>query len=274
MRRSATTTVSDEPSTKIHLHPAAVVAARAKVPASCHIGPFCVIGDDVELGEDCELISHVSVQGPCKIGAHNRIFPFTSIGFEPQDLKYKGEKTRLEIGDHNVIREYVTINRGTAGGGGVTRIGSHCLLMAYTHVAHDSLVGDHVIMANAATLAGHVTVEDCATVGAFSAVHQFTRVGAHAYIGGGTIITRDVLPFSRTSAARDARAYGVNAIGLERSGFSKERISKIQRAYRALLNSKLNTTQALEKIRSEGEQGEDVAMLLRFIESSERGTIK
>jgi UDP-N-acetylglucosamine acyltransferase len=228
----------------------------------------------VELGEHCELISHVTVQGPTKIGAHNRFFPFSSIGFEPQDLKYQGEKTRLEIGDHNLIREYVTINRGTAGGGGVTRVGSHCLLMAYVHVAHDCVVGDNVIMANAATLAGHVTVEECATVGAFSAVHQFTRVGAHAYIGGGTIVTRDVLPFSKTSAAREAKAYGVNAIGLERRGFTKERIAQIQRAFRVLVNSKLNTTQALEKLRKEGDLGEDVAALLRFIETSERGTIK
>ena len=272
MRRSSQGTVTEERTGQIHA--SATIDPGAKVSASCRVGPFCVIGAEVELGEDCELISHVSVQGPTKIGAHNRIFPFASIGFEPQDLKYKGEKTRLEIGDHNVIREYVTINRGTAGGGGVTRIGSHCLLMAYTHVAHDCMIGDHVIMANAATLAGHATVEECATVGAFSAVHQFTRVGAHAYIGGGTIITRDVLPFSKTSAAREAKAYGVNAIGLERRGFSKERIAKIQHAYRVLLNSKLNTSQALEKLRSEGGQGEDVALLLRFIETSERGTIK
>ncbi len=272
MSRSSPSAVREERAAQIH--PSAIIDRSAKVPASCHIGPFCVIGADVELGEDCELISHVIVHGPSKIGAHNRIFPFASIGFEPQDLKYKGEKTRLEIGDHNVIREYVTMNRGTVGGGGVTRLGSHCLFMAYSHVAHDCVVGDHVIMANAATLAGHATIEDYATVGAFSAVHQFTRVGTHAYIGGGTIITRDVLPFSKTSAAREAKAYGVNSIGLERRGFSKERIAQIQRAYRVLLNSKLNTSQALEKLRAQGEQGEDVAMLLRFIESSERGTIK
>jgi UDP-N-acetylglucosamine acyltransferase len=259
---------------KTNSHPSAVIHPRAKVHPSCRIGPFCVVGEDVELGEHCELISHVTVQGPAKIGAHNRFFPFSSIGFEPQDLKYQGEKTRLEIGDHNLIREYVTINRGTAGGGGVTRVGSHCLLMAYVHVAHDCVVGDNVIMANAATLAGHVTIEECATVGAFSAVHQFTRVGAHAYIGGGTIVTRDVLPFSKTSAAREAKAYGVNAIGLERRGFTKDRIAQIQHAFRVLVNSKLNTTQALEKLRKEGDLGQDVAALLRFIETSERGTIK
>jgi UDP-N-acetylglucosamine acyltransferase len=274
MRRSAPATVRKAQITKTNFHSGAVIHPRAKVHPSCRIGPFCVVGEDVELGEHCELISHVTVQGPTKIGAHNRFFPFSSIGFEPQDLKYQGEKTRLEIGDHNLIREYVTINRGTAGGGGLTSVGSHCLLMAYVHVAHDCVLGDNVIMANAATLAGHVTVEECATVGAFSAVHQFTRVGAHAYIGGGTIVTRDVLPFSKTSAARDAKAYGVNAIGLERRGFTKDRIAQIQHAFRVLVNSKLNTTQALEKLRKEGNLGQDVAALLRFIETSERGTIR
>ncbi len=227
------------------------------------------------MGEHCELISHVAVQGPTRMGSHNRIFPFASIGLDPQDLKFQpGEKTRLEIGDHNTIREFVTINRGTQGGGGVTRVGSHILLMAYAHIAHDCVVGDHAMLANAATLAGHATVEEYAVVGAFSAVHQFTRVGAHAYIGGGTIITRDVLPFSRTSAAREAAAYGVNSVGLERRGFSKERIRKLQHAFRVLTGSKLNTTQALEKLKSEGALGEDVEMLVRFVESSQRGVIR
>lgn len=227
------------------------------------------------MGEHCELISHVAVQGPTRMGSHNRIFPFASIGLDPQDLKFQpGEKTRLEIGDHNTIREFVTINRGTQGGGGVTRVGSHILLMAYAHIAHDCVVGDHTMLANAATLAGHATVEEYAVVGAFSAVHQFTRVGAHAYIGGGTIITRDVLPFSRTSAAREAAAYGVNSVGLERRGFSKERIRKLQHAFRVLTGSKLNTTQALEKLKSEGALGEDVEILVRFVESSQRGVIR
>jgi UDP-N-acetylglucosamine acyltransferase len=257
-----------------NIHESAIIDAGARVPASCRIGPYCVIGPEVELGENCELISHVVLHGPTRMGSHNRIFPFASVGLEPQDLKFKGEKTRLEIGDHNVIREFATLHRGTPGGGGITRIASHCLIMAYAHIAHDCQVGSYVIMANAATLAGHVTIEDYATVGAFSAVHQFTRVGAHAYIGGGTINTRDVLPFSKTSAGRDARAYGMNTIGLERRGFSKERLAKIHHAYRVLLSSKLNTSQALEKLKAEGEQGEDVAQLIRFIESSERGVIK
>jgi UDP-N-acetylglucosamine acyltransferase len=255
-------------------HPTAIIDPTAKVPASCSIGPYCVIGAEVELGESCELMSHVSIHGPTKIGSHNRFFPFCAIGGEPQDLTYRGEKTGLEMGDYNVVREFVTINRGTVKGGGVTRVGSHTLLMAYAHVAHDNVVGDRVIMANAATLAGHVTIEEWATVGAFSAVHQFTRVGAHAYVGGGTIVTKDVLPFAKVVAPREARTYGLNAIGLERRGFSKERIAKIHHAFRVLFNSKLNTSQALEKLKSEGDQGEDVAMVVRFIEESARGVVK
>ncbi len=256
------------------IHATAVIDAAAKVPESCRIGPYCTIGPDVELGENCELISHVTVQGPTHMGSGNRIFPFASVGMAPQDLKYKGEPTRLEIGDQNVIREFVTINRGTIGGGGATRIGSHCLIMAYAHVAHDCLVGDHVILANAATLAGHVTIEDFATVGALCPVHQFCRVGKYAYVGGGTVITKDVLPFSKTVEAREGKAYGINSIGLERRGFSRERIRKIHHAYKVLLASKLNTSQALEKLKAEGDLGEDVEMLVRFIESSERGVIK
>jgi UDP-N-acetylglucosamine acyltransferase len=255
-------------------HPTAIIDPQAKVPASCSVGPYCVIGPETELGEHCELISHVTIHGPAKIGAHNRFFPFSAIGGEPQDLTYAGQKTRLEIGDHNVVREFATINRGTEKGGGLTRVGSHTLIMAYAHIAHDNVVGDRVIMANAATLAGHVTVEEWAVIGAFSAVHQFTRVGAHAYIGGGTIITKDVLPFAKVVAPREARTYGLNSIGLERRGFSKERIAKIHHAFRVLMNSKMNTTQALEKLKSEGDQGQDVAMLIRFIEDSQRGVVK
>jgi UDP-N-acetylglucosamine acyltransferase len=256
------------------IHSTAILDPAAKIHSSCKIGPYCTVGANVELGEDCELISHVVIEGPTTIGARNRFFPFSSIGLAPQDLSYKNEPTRLEVGDDNTVREFVTINRGTPKGGGLTRIGSHTLIMAYAHVAHDCAIGDNVIMANAATLAGHVTVEEWAVVGAFSAVHQYGRVGAHAYIGGGTIITRDVLPFSKTVAARDARAYGVNAIGLERRGFTKDRIGKINHAYKVLLTSKLNTTQALGKLKSEQDRGEDVEMLIRFIEASERGVIK
>ena len=256
------------------IHHTAIVDPKAKISPSCLIGPYCVIGPQVELGEGCHLISHVTMEGPTRIGSGNTFFPFSSIGLAPQDISYRGEPTRLEIGDHNTIREFVTINRGTMKGGGLTMIGDHNLIMAYTHIAHDCQIGSHIIMANAATLGGHVTVEDWATVGALCPVHHFVRIGTHAFIGGGTTITRDVLPFSKTSAERGTHAYGLNAVGLERRGFTKDRIRKIHHAYRLLLTSKLNTSQALEKLKAESDLGEDVEMLIRFIEASERGIIK
>src|SRR2546422_544039 len=204
------------------IHPTAIIDPKAKIHPSCKIGPYCVIGPEVELGEGCHLISHVAIEGPTKIGIDNGFFPFSSTGMAPQDLSYADEPTRLEIGDHNEIREFVTINRGTVKGGGVTRIGNHTLIMAYTHVAHDCLIGDHVLLANAATLGGHVTVEDWASVGALCPVHHFVRIGTHAYIGGGSTITRDVLPFSKTAAERHTRALGFNALGLGRRRVSKD----------------------------------------------------
>lgn len=255
-------------------HPTAIADPNSRIHPSCKIGPYCVIGADVELGEGCQLDSHVVIEGPTKVGANNHFYPFTSIGLAPQDISYAGEPTRLEIGSHNQIREFVTINRATAKGGGCTRVGDHNLIMAYTHVAHDCQIGSHIIMANAATLGGHVTVGDWATVGALCPIHHFVRIGTHAFIGGGTTVTRDVLPFSKTSAERGTHAYGLNAIGLERRGFTKERIRKIHHAYRVLLASKLNTSQALEKLKAESDAGEDVTMLIEFIESSERGVIK
>jgi UDP-N-acetylglucosamine acyltransferase len=258
----------------MNIHPTAIVDPSAKIPASCRIGPYCIVGADVEIGDNCELVSHVVLQGPTKIGTDNKIYPFAVVGMDPQDVTFAGEVTRLEMGDRNVIREYVTINRGTAKGGGVTRVGSHVLIMAYTHIGHDCFIGDHVMLVNAATLAGHVTVEEWAVVGALCPVHQFVRVGEHSYIGGGTTITQDVLPYSMTSAERDTHAYMLNKVGLQRRGFSPERIAKLHHAFKVLLTSKLNTSQALEKLRSQGEQGEDVELLLRFIESSQRGVIK
>jgi UDP-N-acetylglucosamine acyltransferase len=256
------------------IHPTAIIDPKATIHASCKIGPYCVIGPDVEMGERCALHSYVTIQGPTKIGNGNSFFPFCSIGLAPQDISYAGEPTRLEIGDHNVIREFVTINRGTVKGGALTRVGNHVLIMAYVHVAHDCDIGDNVILANAATLGGHVTVEEWATVGALCPVHHFVRIGAYSFVGGGTTITRDVLPFSKTVAARDTHAYGLNATGLERRGFTKDRIRKLHHVYKVLLASKLNTTQALEKLKSEQDRGEDVEMLIRFIEASERGVIK
>jgi len=266
--------VKNQSTLAVNIHPTAVVDARAKVHPSCLIGPYCVVVSDVELGEGCELVSHVVIEGPSKIGVQNKFYPFCSIGGAPQDITYAGEATRLEIGDHNQIREFVTISRGTVKGGGVTRVGSHNLIMAYCHIAHDCVIGDHIIMANAATLGGHVIVEDWATVGALCPVHHFVRIGAYSFMGGGTTVTRDVLPFSKTAAARDTHAYGLNAIGLERRGFSKERIRKIHHAYKVLLASKLNTSQALEKLKAEPDRSEDIDRLIRFIEGSERGVIK
>jgi UDP-N-acetylglucosamine acyltransferase len=256
----------------VSVHPSAVVAEGAVVPASCTVGPYSTIGPEVVLGEESVLVSHVVLDGRTRIGARNTFYPFCSVGVAPQDLKYKGEPTLTEIGDDNTIRECVTISRGTEKGGGITRIGSGNLLMAYVHIGHDSIVGSHCILANAATLAGHVTIEDYASVGAFSPVHQFCTVGKYAFIGGGTIVTQDVLPFSLTSSKRENKAFGINKVGLTRRGFTPERLQTLQKAFRLLLTAKLNTSQALEKLRQM--EGEDAALLAAFIERSQRGIIK
>ncbi|HVW77922.1 MAG TPA: acyl-ACP--UDP-N-acetylglucosamine O-acyltransferase [Alloacidobacterium sp.] len=256
------------------IHPTAIVATGAVIPESCTVGPYCTIGPDVVLGEECELISHVVLDGHLKAGARNKFYSFACVGVAPQDLKYKGEPTGVTLGDDNSIRECVTISRGTAGGGGTTRVGSGCLIMAYTHIGHDSVIGDSCILANGATLAGHVIVEDYATVGALNQVHQFCRIGKYAYTGGGTTVTQDVLPYSLTSAKRETHAYGLNKVGLERRGFDRTRLRAIQHAYRYLLAGKMNTTQALEKLKSEGIATDDVAYLVDFIEKSERGVLK
>ena len=259
------------------IHPTAIVAAGAVVPESCTIGPFCTVGADVVMGEDCELLSHVVLDGHTTLGNQNRIFSFACVGIAPQDLKYKNEPTQLILGDNNDIREYVTISRGTVGGGGITRVGSGCLIMAYTHIGHDSSIGDGCILANAATLAGHVTVEDYAVVGALCPVHQFCRIGQYAYIGGGTTITQDVMPYSLTSISRDNHAYGLNKVGLERRGFTPEQLKELRQAYRTLTGSKKNVSQALAELRERldaGEVGEHVRYLVDFVGKSERGVIR
>jgi UDP-N-acetylglucosamine acyltransferase len=258
----------------VKIHPTAIVAPTAVIPESCSIGPYSTIGPNVVLGEDCELVSHVILDGHLTTGVRNRFFSFACVGVAPQDLKYKGEPTSAILGDDNIIRECVTISRGTAGGGGTTRIGSGCLFMAYSHLGHDSVVGDGCIIANGAALAGHVIIEDYVTVGALNQVHQFCRIGKYAYTGGGTTVTQDVLPFSLTSAKRETHAYGLNKVGLERKGFDQDRLRALQSAYRLLLASKLNTSQAIEKLKSEGIASDDVAYLVSFIESSERGVLK
>jgi UDP-N-acetylglucosamine acyltransferase len=258
----------------VNIHPTAIVAPTAVIPESCTVGPYCTIGPNVVLGEECELISHVVLDGHLRAGARNTFYSFACVGVAPQDLKYKGEPTGVVMGDDNVIRESVTISRGTAGGGGTTSVGSGCLIMAYVHIGHDSVIGDACILANAATLAGHVIVEDYATVGALNQVHQFCRIGKYSYTGGGTTITQDVLPYSLTSARRETRAYGLNKVGLERRGFDRTRLRAIQHAYRYLLAAKMNTSQALEKLKSEGIATDDVAYLVDFVEKSERGVLK
>jgi UDP-N-acetylglucosamine acyltransferase len=252
----------------------AVISERAKLAPGVQVGAYAVVGDDVELGENCVLHPHAVVYGPARYGRENIFHSFCSIGGDPQDLTYHGERTMLEVGDRNAFRESVTINRGTQKGGGVTRIGSDNLFMTGAHVAHDCVVGNRTVFANAATLAGHVTVEDYATVGAFCAVHQFCRMGRYCYIGACTVITQDVPPFARVVDERDTRCYGINSIGLERQGFPRERINVIERAYRLLLRSKLNTSQAVEQMRSELNGSADVAELIAFIESSARGLTK
>ena len=257
----------------MNVHPTTVIHPQARLASTVTIGPYCVIGEQVVLGDDCELMSHVVIEGHTQIGPRNRLFPFVSIGQPPQDLKYRGEPTRVEIGSDNIFREFVTVHRGTAGGGGVTRIGSHNLLMAYVHIAHDCTLGDHIIMANAATLAGHVEIQDNASVGAFCGIHQFCRVGTYSFLGGYSVVTRDLLPYSKTSAPRPLGVLGANHIGLERRGFSKEEIEELQAAFRLLCRAKLNTTQALEAIAARNFKSAHVRVLVDFIKSSPRGVV-
>ena len=255
------------------IHPSAVVSTRARVGRDCHIGPYSIVGDEVELGDSVRLESHCVVDGKTTIGAGTHVFPFVSIGLAPQDLKYKGEPSETRIGKRNHIREFVTIHRGSAGGGMLTQIGDDCLIMAQAHIAHDCKLGDGVIMANAATLAGHVTIEDRANVGAYSGVHQFCRVGREAYIGGYSVVVKDALPFA-LSVGNHARCFGLNTTGMKRRGYSREVIKSLHHAFRLLLSSKLNTSQALEQIKELTPDCQEIAELVRFIETSERGVIK
>jgi UDP-N-acetylglucosamine acyltransferase len=259
---------------KPEIHPQAAVAPGAKLGAGVKIGPFASVGDGVELGEGCVVHAHAVVQGPSRFGRGNVFHPFCVIGGDPQDYTYAGEPTELQAGEGNIFREYVTVSRGTKKGGGVTRIGDRNFFLAYTHIGHDCVIGSNILFVNAATLAGHVTIEDFATIGALSPVHQFCRIGRHAYIGACTVITQDVLPFSLVVTERGTRTFGINAIGLERKGFSEERRKTLQRAFRVLLRSKRNTSQALEEMRKSFGDSDDVREVIRFVESSERGIVK
>ena len=257
----------------VFVHPSAVVSPRAEVGEGAHVGPFCTVGDEARLGARVRLESHVVVDGRTEIGDETHVFPFASIGLAPQDLKYRGEPAETRVGRRCRLREFVTVHRGTEGGGMLTSFGDDCLIMAQAHVAHDCHVGSGVIMANAATLAGHVRVEDGANVGAYSGVHQFCRVGREAYVGGYSVVVKDALPFALT-VGNHARCYGLNTVGMKRRNYPKETIDALHHAFRLLLSSRLNTTQALERIRDEIRGSSEVEELLRFIETSKRGVVK
>jgi UDP-N-acetylglucosamine acyltransferase len=256
------------------IHPTAIVDAKARIAESADIGPYCIVGAEVDIGPRTRLMAHNFLEGPTWIGEDNIFFPYSTVGVASQDLKYKGERAETRIGHRNQIREFVTIHRGTQGGGLLTCIGSDNLLMTYAHVGHDARIGDHVILGSSVGLAGHVTIEDWADVSPFSGVHQFCRIGRHAFIGPYTVVKQDVLPYSLTSSKPEAGIFGANSIGLERRGFQTEVIEALQTAFRLLTRSQLNTSQAIERIRAEVFPCPEVDELLEFIRASERGFIK
>ena len=259
--------------TEAAIDPRAVVHPGARIGTDVSIGPFCVIGDGVEIGDGCRLEAHVVVHGPTVLGPDNRISPMASLGGPPQDLKYRGEPTRLVIGARNTIREFCTFNRGTPGGGGISTIGDDNLFMAYVHLAHDVHVGSRTIFANAATLAGHVEVGDEATVGAFSGVHQFARVAKHAFIGGYSVVSQDALPWVRTVGNR-ATTHGINLVGMQRKGYSPETIAAVKRCYMTLFRSGLLLREALAKVEAELGGVPEVAYFLEFVRTSKRGVCR
>lgn len=256
------------------VHPSAVIHPGARIDDSVEVGPFCTVGEGVAIGAGTRLVANVYVEGPATIGSENVFYPFSTVGIAPQDLKYHGEQAETIIGDRNLVREFVSIHRGTEGGGSLTSIGSDNLIQAYGHVAHDCRLGNHTILAHGATLGGHVVVEDYAVVGAQSGVHQYCRIGAHCYIGGYSVITQDVMPFSVVVSERGARAYSVNKVGLERRGFDAEAIQRLHRSVRIFTKAGLNTEQALDRIEKEVDMDEHVARLVEFIRTSKRGVVK
>lgn len=252
------------------IHKTAIVSPKAEIDDDVVIGPYCIIGDNVKIGRGTRLVNHVQIEGITEIGQNCTIFPFTTIGFPPQDIKYKGEPTGVKIGNNNIIREYVTIHRGSVSGDGWTVIGDNNFIMAYVHIAHDCKIGNNVIMANLATLAGHVQVEDFAFIGGLVAVHQFTRIGAHAMIGGFSGVGQDVPPFTMASGPR-AKLYGLNSVGLKRRGFSDETINILKKAYKILFRDKLQLKEAIEKVKKELPQIPEITHLIEFIEANKRG---
>lgn len=256
------------------IHAQAVVSPAAKLAEGVEVGAFAVVGPDVELGEGCVVHDHAVINGPSRFGPRNIFHPFSVIGGDPQDYTFAGEYVELVAGDGNIFREHVTISRGTRKGGGVTRVGNDNFFLSYSHVGHDCQIGNGTLFVNGATLAGHVTVEDFVTLGAFSPVHQFCRLGKYAYIGACTVITQDVLPFSLIVTERETKCFGANTIGLERKGFSPERIQILQRAFKVLVRSKKNTAQALEELRKTLGDSDDVQEMIAFVEKARRGIVK
>jgi UDP-N-acetylglucosamine acyltransferase len=256
------------------IHPTAIIDSQAEISADAEVGPYCIVGAGVRLGARTRLLAHVYLEGKLTIGEDNIFYPYCSCGVAPQDKKYKGEASETRIGNRNTIREFVTINRGTEGGGMVTSIGDGNLLMAYVHVAHDVRIGNEAILANGVTFAGHVIVEDYVNVGGLSAIHQFVRIGQHAIIGSYSVIKQNVLPYSITAADHEAKVYGANRVGLERRGYADGNIESLQNAFRLLTRSGLNTTQALGKIEEEVQQTPEVHNLLEFIRASQQGFVK
>ena len=256
------------------VHPTAIIDPNAEISSEAEIGPYCIVGSGVTVGARTRLIAHVYLEGRLTIGEDNIFYPYCSCGVTPQDKKYRGEASETRIGNGNSIREFVTINRGTEGGGMITSIGDRNLLMAYAHIAHDVIIHNDTVIVNGVTFAGHVIVEDCVTIGGLSAIHQFVRIGRHAIVGSYTVVKQDVLPYSITASDHEARVYGANRIGMERRGFTPESIEPLQNAFRLLTRAGLNTTQALAKIEDEIPQTAEIMNLLEFIRGSKHGIIK
>jgi UDP-N-acetylglucosamine acyltransferase len=258
----------------VAIHPTAIIDPDANISREAEVGPYCIIGSGVTIGARTRLVAHVYLEGKLTIGKDNLFYPYCSCGVAPQDKKYKGEPSETRIGDRNTIREFVTINRGTEGGGMVTSIGDGNLLMAYVHVAHDVIIHNHTIIVNGVTFAGHVIVEDYANIGGLSAIHQYRRIGRYSIVGSRSVIKQDVLPYSITASDHNAEVYGANKIGMERGGFTSDAIEPLQNAFRILTRAGLNTTQALARIEEEVPQTPEVTELLHFIRNSNGGFVK
>lgn len=256
------------------IHPSAIIDPAARVDPSADIGPYCVIGAEVEIGARTKLIGNVFVEGPTWLGADNVVYPYTTLGLASQDKKYHGERAETRIGDRNTIREFVTIHRGTGGGGAITRVGDDNWIMSHVHIAHDCIIGDQTVLSHGVVIGGHVHVGDWAVLGGGSAIHQFCRIGKHSMVGGYSVITQDVLPFSMTVSPRENKIFGANAVGLERRGFEPATVEGLQKTFRLLTRSGLNTTQAIEKVREDVALTPELEELLAFIASSERGFVK